>query len=81
MKKWIESATWKPVPGGLSSDAEYQTNMDKFNDPNDSTTRLMVFGGVGANNAGRSAEKQARQVGCLIKKNPQTGRKSASCII
>jgi hypothetical protein len=58
MKKWIESATWKPVPGGLSSDAEYQTNMDKFNDPNDSMTRLMVFGGVGANNAGQAAEGQ-----------------------
>ena len=79
MKKWIESATWKPVPGGLSSDAEYQTNMRKFNDPNDSMTRLMVFGRVGANNAGRAAEKQARQVGCLIEKYPQIGSESASC--
>jgi len=61
MQKWIDSATWKPVPGGLSSDAEYQTNMRKFNDPNDSMTRLMVYGRVGANNAGRAADKQARQ--------------------
>ncbi len=66
MQKWIESATWKPVPGGLSSDDEYQTNMHKFNDPNDSMTRLMVFGDVRANNAGRVAEGQARKVGCLI---------------
>ena len=61
-QKWIDSAAWKSVPGGLSSNAEYQTNMSKFNDPNDSMTRLMVFGVVGANNAGRAAEKQARKV-------------------
>ena len=69
---------WKPVPGGLSSDAEFQTNIRKFNDPNDSMTRLMVFGVVGANNAGRAADKAARQVGCLIKNYPQTGCESAS---
>ncbi len=57
-KKWIDSAAWKQVPGGLSSDAEYQTDMRKFNDPNDSMTRLMVFGAVGANNAGRAADKE-----------------------
>jgi hypothetical protein len=79
MKKWIDSATWKPVPGGLSSDAEYLTNMRKYDDPNDSMTRLRVFGGVGANNAGRAADKQARKVGCLIENYPQTGRESASC--
>ena len=78
LKKWIESAAWKPVPGGLSSDAEFQTDMRKFNDPNDSMTRLMVFGAVGANNAGRAADKAARQVGCLIKNYPQTGCESAS---
>lgn len=66
MQNWIDSATWKPVPGGLSSDDEYQTNMDKFNDPNDTMTRLMVFGSVTANNAGRAADRQARKVGCLI---------------
>ena len=77
MKKWIESATWKPVPGGLSSDDEYQTNMRKFNDPNDSMTRLMVFGNVGANNAGRVAEGQARKVRCLIENYLQTGSESA----
>ena len=79
MRNWIDSAVWKPVPGGLSSDAEYQTDMRKFNDPNDSMTRLMVFGAVGANNAGRAADKAARQVGCLIENYPQTGSESASC--
>ena len=39
MKKWVESALWKLIQGGL-----YLTNMDKFNDPNDSMTRLMVYG-------------------------------------
>jgi hypothetical protein len=76
MRKWIDSAAWKPVPGGLSSDAEFQTDMRKFNDPNDSMTRLMVFGAVGANNAGRTADKAARQVGCLIENYPQTGCES-----
>ena len=78
MQKWIDSASWKPVPGGLSSDAEFQTDMRKFNDPNDSMTRLMVFGAVGANNAGRTADKEARKVGCLIENYPQTGCESAS---
>jgi hypothetical protein len=57
MNTWINSAAWKPIPDGLSSDAEYQpeTNMRKFNDPNDSMTRLMVFGVVGENNAGRAS--------------------------
>jgi hypothetical protein len=66
MKKWIDSATWKPVPGGLTSDHDFKANMQRFEDPNDAWTRLMVFGGVGANNAGRSAAGQARKVGCLI---------------
>jgi hypothetical protein len=35
MKKWIDSATWKPVEGGLTSDNEYMSNMRGFEDPND----------------------------------------------
>ena len=27
MKNWIDSATWKPVQGGLTSDDEYMSNM------------------------------------------------------
>jgi hypothetical protein len=35
LKKWIDSATWKPDPGGLMSDNEYLTNMRGFEDRND----------------------------------------------
>ena len=35
MKKWIDSVTWKPVSGGLTSKNKYMTNMHKFEDPND----------------------------------------------
>jgi hypothetical protein len=63
MNKWMVSATWKPVPGGLTSDDEYMSNMRRFEDPNDEWTRLLLFGSIGANNKGRSAEKAARKVG------------------
>jgi hypothetical protein len=35
MKKWIDSASWKPVQGGLTSDDEYISNMRRFADPDD----------------------------------------------
>jgi hypothetical protein len=50
VKKWIDSATWKPVEGGLTSDNEYMSNMRRFQDPNDEWTRLVLFGSIGANN-------------------------------
>ena len=62
MQKWIDSATWKPVPGGLTSDDEYMSNMRRFEDPDDQWTRLLVSGSIGANNVGRAAEKAARKV-------------------
>ena len=61
MKKWIDSATWQPVPGGLTSDKEYMSNMRRFQDPDDEWTRLMLFGSIGANNVGRSEEKAAKR--------------------
>ena len=66
MNKWIDSATWKPVPGGLTSDPDYLSNMRRFQDPDDEWTRLLVFGSIGANNKGRAAEKEARKVGWLL---------------
>ena len=66
MKKWIDSATWKPVPGGLTSDDEYMSNMRRFEDPDDQWTRLLVYGSIGANNVGRAAEKAARKVEFLL---------------
>ena len=62
MKKWIDSASWKPVEGGLTGDDEYMSNMRRFEDPDDKWTRLMLFGSIGANNAGRAAEKATRKV-------------------
>ncbi len=62
MKNWIDSPTWEPIPGGLTSNNDFMTNMRRFNDPTDLMTQLMVFGRVGANNAGRNAEGQARKV-------------------
>jgi hypothetical protein len=49
MKKWMESAIWQPVPGGLTSDKEYMSNMRRFQDPKDEWTQLMLFGSIGAN--------------------------------
>ena len=66
MKKWIDSPTWKPVEGGLTSDDEYMSNMRRFEDPNDAWTRLLVYGSIGANNVGRAAEKAARKVEFLL---------------
>jgi hypothetical protein len=61
MKKWIDSATWKEVPGGLTSDKEYMSNMRRFQDPNDEWTRLVLFGSIRANNVGRSEDKAAKR--------------------
>ena len=66
MKKWVASTTWNPVPGGLTSDDEYISNMRRFEDPNDEWTRFPVFGSIGANNTGRLMERVARQVACLL---------------
>jgi hypothetical protein len=62
MKKWIDSASWKPVEGGLTGDDEYMSNMRRFEDPDDQWTRFMLFGSIGANNAGRAAEKAIKKV-------------------
>ena len=62
MQTWIGSASWKPVPGGLMSDAGFKANVRRFHDQSDTWTRLTVFGIVGANNAGRIAEGQVRKV-------------------
>ena len=66
MTKWIASARWKPVKGGLTSDDEYMSNMRRFQDPDDAWTRLLVYGSIGANNVGRAAEKAARKVEFLL---------------
>ena len=62
MQNWIGSASWKPVPGGLTSDNAFLADMRRYENQYDSWTQLIVFGGVGANNAGRIAEGQVRKV-------------------
>ena len=62
METWIGSASWKPVPGGLTSDDAFLADMRRYENQYDSWTQLIVFGGVGANNAGRKAEGQVRKV-------------------
>ncbi len=43
MQKWIESAVWTPVPSGLASDREFEKNMQRFSDANDSWTQIITF--------------------------------------
>ena len=62
MEKWIGSASWKPLPGGLMSDDDFIANMRRYENQYDPWTQLTVLGRVGANNAGRNAEGQARKV-------------------
>ena len=44
------------------SDDDFIAKMRRYQDPIDAWTRLAVFGGIGANNAGRNAEGQVRKV-------------------
>jgi hypothetical protein len=62
MQNWIGSAFWKPVPGGLTSDNAFLAYKRRYENQYDSWTQLTVFGGVGANNAGRIAEGEVRKV-------------------
>ncbi len=54
---------WTPVPCGLASDSEFEKNMQRFSDANDSWTQIITFGSVGLDNHGREARKNARKVG------------------
>ena len=56
MQKLIESASWKPVPGGLMSDRD-------FKKISESCALLYLFGKIGLNNAGREEARIARKVG------------------
>ena len=46
MQKLIESASWKPVPGGLASDRHYKKISESY-------ALLYQFGAISLNNAGR----------------------------
>ncbi len=66
MTKWFDYVTWKPVPGGLTRDNAYMSNMRRSEDPHAEWARLLVFGDIGANYVGRLAEKNARKAGWLL---------------
>ena len=56
MQKLIESASWKPVPGGLMSDRDFKKIRESY-------ALLYQFGVIGLNNAGREEARIARKVG------------------
>ena len=62
MTKWIPSATWDPVPGGLCSNGEFLADMDRLNDLTLSWYKLPIFGELGLNNRGRTAARDKRKV-------------------
>ena len=61
VQKWIPSALWKPVRGGLASDSEFRADITRSEDPNDQWTQMIVLGSLCLNNAARSEKKQMRE--------------------
>ena len=62
MTKWIPSATWDPVPGGLCSNGKFLADMDRLNDLTLSWYKLPIFGELGLNNRGSTAARDKRKV-------------------
>ena len=61
VQKWIPSASWKPVRGGLASDSEFRADITRSEDPNDQWTQMIVLGSLCLNNTARSEKKQMRE--------------------
>mmetsp|Transcript_28563 Transcript_28563/g.59704 ORF Transcript_28563/g.59704 Transcript_28563/m.59704 type:complete len:319 (+) Transcript_28563:160-1116(+) len=61
VQKWIPSASWNPVPGGLASNPEFKADVTRSRTPNDQWTEMIVFGGLSLNNQARSEKKQIRE--------------------
>ena len=59
MTKWIPSATWEPVSGGLCSNGEFLAGMDR---PPLSWYKLPILGELGLTNRGRTAARAKRKV-------------------
>ena len=55
MLKFIDSASWKPLQGGLTSDRDFKEISQRF-------ARLYVFGTIGLNNSSRAEERSVKQV-------------------
>ena len=56
MQKLIDSASWKPVPGGLTSNSDFKKILESY-------SLMYQFGAIGLNNAGREEARIARKVG------------------
>jgi hypothetical protein len=61
MQFWFP-ASWAPVPGGLSSNLEFKDNARRSEDPNNTWTKLSVFGSLGLNNMARGEKRQLIKV-------------------
>ena len=62
MTAWIGSADWRAVPGGLSTDYEFQRDLRRADNPSDPRIKLAIFSKLGFNNHGRAEAHQARKV-------------------
>ena len=63
MKSWLSSAAWDPVSGGLYSNLDFLSNMDRANNPSvPGWCMLPIFGELGLNNDGRLAARSDRKV-------------------
>jgi hypothetical protein len=71
MKSWISSAGWDPVSGGLYSNGEFLSYMDRANNPSmPGWCMLPISGEVGLNNDGRLAAKRDREVFVMLSCDP-----------
>ena len=59
MQLWFP-ACWAPVPGGLSSNQEFKDNVRRSDDPNNTWTKLSVFGSLSLNNKARRPDAGRR---------------------
>ena len=58
MQRWIPSAIWNPVRGGLASNSEFKADVSRSEDPNDQWTQMIVFGSISLNNAAKMERKK-----------------------
>jgi hypothetical protein len=54
-------ASWSPVPGGLLSNQGFKDNVGRSDDPNNTWTKLSVFG-LSLNNTARGEKRQLMKV-------------------
>ena len=65
VQKWIPSAVWNPVRGGLASDSGFKADTSRSEDPNDLWTQMSVYGSLSLNNSARLERKKLREASHL----------------